>query len=104
MNGKNHESPNGPLRKIKVSHHTYQSIQPELNEDARVDATFEEVLTACLQSVKIKYVKPKTRQALDVGCRHSRIYPSSKKAGRVSPQQRHTFSSAPQLQRTLANP
>ena len=49
-------------REIELPHHTYQPTREELQEDHRVDATFEEVVAACLQPVKITYVKPKKRK------------------------------------------
>ena len=49
-------------QEIELPHHSYQPTRDELREDHRVDATFEEVVAACLQPVKITYVKPKKRK------------------------------------------
>ena len=49
-------------REIEIPHHTYQPSRAELREDHRVDATFEEVVAACLKPVKITYVKPSKRK------------------------------------------
>ena len=62
MNGKNQERLERPLREIDLPHHTYQPSQAEMDEDPRVEATFEKVVAACLQPVKIKYVKPAKRK------------------------------------------
>ena len=48
-------------RTVDIPHHTYQPSTAELREDHRVDATFEEVVAACLKPVKIRYVKPPKR-------------------------------------------
>ena len=48
-------------REIELPHYSYQPSCAELREDHRVDATFEEVVAACLQPVKITYVKPKKK-------------------------------------------
>lgn len=49
-------------RQIELPHHTYQPSRAELSEDHRVDATFEEVVAAVLQPVKIRYVTPRKRK------------------------------------------
>ena len=49
-------------RTVDIPHHTYQPTRAELNEDHRVDATFEEVVEAVLRPVKICYVKPAKRK------------------------------------------
>jgi len=45
-------------RIIELPHHSYQPSVAELNEDMRVDASFEELVKAVLQPAKIRYVKP----------------------------------------------
>ena len=45
-------------RKVRLPHYSYQPIKAELEEDHRVDATFEEIVAACLRPVEITYVKP----------------------------------------------
>ena len=50
-------------REIELPHHTYQPSKAELNEEIRTDKTFDEIVSACLQPVKITYVKqPKRRR------------------------------------------
>lgn len=41
---------------VKIVRHDYQPSRAELNEDARVDATFDEAITALTRPVKIQYV------------------------------------------------
>ena len=43
-------------REIELPHYIYQPSSAELSEDHRVNATFEEVVKACLRPVKIRYV------------------------------------------------
>ena len=49
-------------RTVELSHHTHQPSRAELREDHRVNATFEEVVEACLRPVKIRYVMPAKRK------------------------------------------
>ena len=52
-----------PPREVEVVHPVYQPSREELNEDLRVDATFEEAVQALAQPVKIRYIKrPKLRR------------------------------------------
>ena len=44
-------------RDVEVVHPSYQPSREELNEDMRVDATFEEAVQALSQPVKIRYIK-----------------------------------------------
>ena len=45
-------------REIELPHHTYQPSKAELEEDLRVDATFDELAAVVARPVKIRYVKP----------------------------------------------
>ena len=49
-------------REIKLVHPSYQPSKAELEEDLRVDATFEETVAACLKPVRIRYVMPAKRK------------------------------------------
>ncbi len=49
-------------RIIELPHHSYQPSVAELNEDMRVDASFEELVKAVLQPAKIRYVMPRKRK------------------------------------------
>ena len=44
---------------VELAHHCYQPSRAELREDHRVDATFDEIVEACLRPVKIRYVNPR---------------------------------------------
>ena len=44
---------------IELPHHSYQPSVAELNEDMRVDASFEELVKAVLRPAKIRYVMPR---------------------------------------------
>lgn len=55
------ERKKSPPREIELPHHTYQPTRAELRKDHHVDATFEEVVSACLKPVKIQYVMPRKR-------------------------------------------
>ena len=46
-----------PLREVEVVHPSYQPSREELNEDMRVDATFEEAVQALAQPVRLRYIK-----------------------------------------------
>ncbi|MDE0101412.1 MAG: hypothetical protein OXN89_03450 [Bryobacterales bacterium] len=47
---------------IELPHHSYQPSVAELNEDMRVDASFEELVKAVLRPAKIRYVIPRKRK------------------------------------------
>ena len=49
-------------RTIELPHHSCQPSVAELNEDVRVDASFEELVKAVLQPAKIRYVMPRKRK------------------------------------------
>ena len=49
-------------REIELIHPSYQPSAAELREDISVDATFEEVVAACLQPVRIRYVMPEKKR------------------------------------------
>ena len=42
----------------KLAHHCYQPSNAELEEEFHTDATFDEIVSACMQPVKITYDKP----------------------------------------------
>ena len=44
-------------RDVEVVHPSYQPSRAELEEDIRVDATFEEAVQALAQPVRIRYIK-----------------------------------------------
>ena len=46
-------------RTVDVVDTSYQPSRSELREDLRVDATFEELSKAVVQTVKVRHVKPK---------------------------------------------
>ena len=45
-----------PPREVELVHPSYQPSKAELEEDVRVDATFEEAVQALAQPVRIRYV------------------------------------------------
>ena len=49
-------------RIVELLHYSYQPSVAELNEEMRVDASFEELLKAALQPVKIRNVMPRKRK------------------------------------------
>ncbi len=49
-------------REVEIIHPSYQPSAAELREDISVDATFEEVVAACLQPVRIRYVMPEKKR------------------------------------------
>ena len=52
-----------PPREVEVVRPTYQPSRAELEEDMRVEATFEEAVQALAQPVRIRYInRPKSRQ------------------------------------------
>ena len=44
-------------RKVKIVDSSYQPSKAELNEDMRVQATFEEAIDALVKPVEIEYVE-----------------------------------------------
>ena len=62
MTGEQREGPAEPPV-IELVHPSYQPSKAELEEDLRVDATFDEAVQALVQPVKVRYVKyPKRRR------------------------------------------
>ena len=50
-------------RKVEIAHPSYQPSKAELEEDTRVDATFDEAVAALARPVRIRYVRrPKPRR------------------------------------------
>ena len=49
-------------REVELLHPSYQPSTAELDEDLRVDATFEEAVQALAQPVRVSYVKYPRRQ------------------------------------------
>ena len=49
-------------REVVLPHHSYQPSRAELREDHCVDATFEEVVAACIKPVKVRYAKTPKRK------------------------------------------
>ena len=48
---------------LELAHPSYQPSKAELEENLRVDATFEEAVQALAQPVRIRYIKrPKPRR------------------------------------------
>ena len=56
MTAESRENPAEPPV-LELAHPSYQPSKAELDEDLRVDATFEEAVQALAQPVKIRYVK-----------------------------------------------
>ena len=51
------------LRQVEIVHPDYQPSAAELEEDTRVDATFDEAVDALTKPVSIRYVdRPKTAE------------------------------------------
>ena len=51
------------VEEVEVVHPSYQPSKAELEEDMRVDATFEEAVQALAQPVRIRYVnRPRSRK------------------------------------------
>ena len=44
-------------REVEIVHPDYQPSRAELNEDMRVEATFEEAVQALARPVKVRYVR-----------------------------------------------
>ena len=44
-------------REVALVHPSYQPSKAELEEDLRVDATFDETVQALVRPVKVRYVK-----------------------------------------------
>ena len=52
------KSADGPQpREVEVVHPSYQPSRAELEEDMRVNVTFEEAIQALAQPVRIRYIK-----------------------------------------------
>lgn len=47
---------------VKLVHPSYQPTKAELEEDLRVDATFEEIAKAVTRTVNIEYYKPERKR------------------------------------------
>ena len=50
---------------VEVVHPSYQPSRAELNEDMRVDATFEESIQALVRPVRNRYIKRPKRRSSD---------------------------------------
>ena len=49
-------------RTVDVVDPSYQPSRAELREDLRINATFEELVKAVVQPVKVQYVKPQKKR------------------------------------------
>ena len=49
-------------REVELVHPSYQPSKAELEEDLRVDATFDEAVQALVRPVKVRYVKRPRRK------------------------------------------
>ena len=50
-------------REVEIVHPDYQPSRAELNEDMRVDATFEDAVSALVSPVRIRYIsRPKRKE------------------------------------------
>ena len=49
-------------REVELLHPSYQPSKAELEEDLRVDATFEEAVRALARPAKVSYVKYRKRR------------------------------------------
>ncbi|MCY4595953.1 MAG: hypothetical protein OXC19_14300 [Bryobacterales bacterium] len=49
-------------RIVELPQHSFQSSVAELNEDMRLDASFEELVNAVLQPGKIRHAMPRKRK------------------------------------------
>ena len=56
-------------RIVELPHHSCQPSVAELNEDMRVDASFEELVKAVLRPAKIRYVMPRKPKPRMLGLR-----------------------------------
>ena len=58
------ESPEKPAEPpvLEVMHPSYQPSKAELEEDLRVDATFDEAVQALVRPVKVRYVRSTGRR------------------------------------------
>ena len=50
------ETPKTKLREVEIVRPSYQPSKKELEEDLRVDATFEEAVDALTQPVSVRYI------------------------------------------------
>ncbi len=51
-----------PPREIELPRHSYQPSKAELEEEIRTDKTFDEIVSARLQSVKVTHAEPPKRK------------------------------------------
>ena len=58
----NKKQPKPTPCEIEIPHNSYQPSREELRQDHREEATFEEIVAACLKPVKINYVMPRKRK------------------------------------------
>ena len=49
-------------QEVELAHPSYQPSKAELEEDLRVDATFDEAVQALVRPVKVRYVKYPNRK------------------------------------------
>ncbi len=47
---------------VRLIHRSYQPSKAELEQDHRVDATFEEIARAVTRTVKVEFYKPPKRR------------------------------------------
>ena len=47
---------------VRLIHHSYQPSKSELEQDHRVDATFEEIAKAVTRTVKVEFYQPPKRR------------------------------------------
>ena len=47
---------------VRLIHHSYQPSKAELEQDHRVDATFEAIAKAVTRTVKVEFYKPSKRR------------------------------------------
>lgn len=50
---------------VRTVHPDYQPTKAELEQDLRVDATFDEALKAVTRTVKVEYYKPGRKRTRD---------------------------------------
>ncbi len=55
-------SPKPAPPEIELPHHSYQPSKAELQEEIHTDKTFEEIVSAVLRPVKIRYAEPPKRK------------------------------------------
>ena len=47
---------------VWLAHHSYQPCKTELEQDHRVEATFEQIAKAVTRTVKVEFYKPPKRR------------------------------------------